>query len=195
MLKKQIEKYLKDNKADGKLPLFTEESNILVELGLVTADDIHIVENIERFPDLYLELANKETDELVIEEVQQTFLKEKINYLENHMEQYLSIESSAFDIISAESFIMEVDSVFETYELLLGLQLPKKAEKNIRLFIEEHLEGDKVRYNLMFNGQDGLWEVNLPLEKIEGFHKDMTIAEAIKLAYLFLFDVSKSLEK
>jgi len=98
-------------------------------------------------------------------------------------------------MISTESFILEVDSVFKSYELLLGLQLQKKFEKDIRSFIEDALEGDNIRYSLMFNGQEGLWEVNLPLEKINGFNKEMTVSEAIKLAYLFLFDLNKSLDK
>jgi len=194
LLKSKIEKYMNNHKVDGKIALYKEEVAFYIEKGIVSQEEIVEVKDEKRFSDLYLELANKETDELIVDEVEASFLNDQIHYLETNLDQYIYVESSAFQMISTESFILEVDSVFKSYELLLGLQLQKKFEKDIRSFIEDALEGDNIRYSLMFNGQEGLWEVNLPLENVKGFNKEMTVSEAIKLAYLFLFDLSKSLD-
>lgn len=186
---------MNNHKVDGKIALYKEEVSFYIEKGIVSQEEIVEVKDEKRFSDLYLELANKETDELIVDEVEASFLNDQIHYLETNLDQYIYVESSAFQMISTESFILEVDSVFKSYELLLGLQLQKKFEKDIRSFIEDALEGDNIRYSLMFNGQEGLWEVNLPLENVKGFNKEMTVSEAIKLAYLFLFDLNKSLDK
>lgn len=103
------------------------------------------------------------------------------------------METKTFEVIAVDSMSIEVDSVFGTYEILCGLKSPKKKDKEIRAFMEEHLVGDETYYHLMFNGNDGVWDVNFSLEKVNGFHKNMEIGEALKLAYIFLFSLQESL--
>jgi hypothetical protein len=194
MLKKEMNKYLEERKlqTEEKIVLFEEELNYVKKEGLID-ENIVVEHTAERFSDLYMELANKETDEVVTENVQETILKEEVRYLERNIEFYLYVETKAFDIVSVDSMSLEVDSVFDTYEILCGLKCPKKAEKEIRTFLENHLTGDDTYYHLMFNGNDGLWDFNFSLEKISGFRKEMEIGEALKLAYLFLFALNEKL--
>ncbi|KAB7671211.1 branched-chain amino acid aminotransferase [Bacillus sp. B1-b2] len=190
MLLKKLETYIKKQDTD-KVLLLEEEFNHLTE----TFANVEVVNSVDRFSDLYLELVNKETDETVESDLPYSFLDSQMNYFEKNIENYLYIESSAFEIISAESFMIEVDSVFSTYELILGLQLPKKKEKDIRNYINANLQEESASFQLLFNDKDGLWELNLPLDKINGFDKNMTLAESIKLAYLFLFNLGIALER
>ncbi|MFP3723034.1 branched-chain amino acid aminotransferase [Niallia circulans] len=194
MLKSEMNKYIEECKSQngGKVVLFEEEMNYVRKVGL--ADDHMVMEQTaERFSDLYMELANKETDEVVQENAQERILEDTVDYLERNIDIYLYVETKAFDIVSVDSMSLEVDSVFGTYEVLCGLKSPKKTEKEIRAFMENQLIGDDTSFHLMFNGNDGVWDVNFPLEKINGFHKEMQIGDALKLAYLFLFSLNEKL--
>ncbi|WP_312095795.1 branched-chain amino acid aminotransferase [Niallia sp.] len=187
-----MKNYLENTQKEGKVVLFEEELNYVRKEEL-SEESLVVGNTADRFSDLYMELANKETDEVVKENIEDTFLKESVQYLEKNMEFYLYVESKAFEIIGVDSMSLEVDSVFGTYEILCGLKAQKKTEKDIRAFMEEHLVGDATNYHLMFNGNDGVWDVNFSLEKINGFHKEMEIGEALKLSYLFLFALKERL--
>jgi len=195
MLKKQIQTYIGEQaKTDGPIFFFSEEKNYLLSHQLIEEEKIEETNTPARFASLYLELANKETDESLNADMNAPFLQTKINYLAEKLEEYLYIETDAFSIIGVESLSLEVDSVFRTYEGIFGLKAPKKTEGAIRSFFEKTLEGDDITYNLMFNAQDGLWDVNLPIEAIPGFSAEMSIGDAIKLIYLFLFQLGEELE-
>ncbi len=187
-----MKNHLEKAQKEGKVVLFEEELNYVRKEEL-PEDNIVVGNTAERFSNLYMELANKETDEVVQEKIDVTFLKEEVQYLEKNIEVYLYVETKAFEVISVDSMSLEVDSVFGTYEILCGLKSPKKKEKEIRTFMEEHLVGEETYYHLMFNGNDGVWDVNFSLEKVNGFHKDMEIGEALKLAYVFLFALHERL--
>lgn len=189
-----MKKYIEECKSQnaGKVVLFEEEMHYVRKEGLVD-DNMVIEQTAKRFSDLYMELANKETDEMVQENAQEMILEESVHYLEKNKDIYLYVESSAFDIVSVDSMSLEVDSVFGTYEILCGLRSPKKAEKEIRAYMEKLLIGDGTPFHLMFNGNDGVWDVNFSLEKINGFQKEMQIGDALKLAYLFLFSLNERL--
>ncbi|MER2058086.1 MAG: branched-chain amino acid aminotransferase [Niallia sp.] len=192
MLKTEMKNHLEKAQKEGKVVLFEEELNYVRKEDL-SEDNIVVGNSAERFSDLYMELANKETDEVVKENIDDTFLKEEVQYLEKNIDVYLYVETKAFEVIAVDSMSIEVDSVFGTYEILCGLKSPKKKDKEIRAFMEEHLVGDETYYHLMFNGNDGVWDVNFSLEKVNGFHKNMEIGEALKLAYIFLFSLQDSL--
>ena len=195
MLKKQMQTYIGEQaKTDGPIFFFSEEKNYLLSHQLIEEEKIEETNTPARFASLYLELANKETDESLNADMDASFLQTKINYLAEKLEEYLYIETDVFSIIGVESLSLEVDSVFRTYEGIFGLKAPKKTEGAIRSFFEKTLEGDDITYNLMFNAQDGLWDVNLPIEAIPGFSAEMSIGDAIKLIYLFLFQLGEELE-
>ncbi|MCM3362227.1 branched-chain amino acid aminotransferase [Niallia sp. HCP3S3_B10] len=193
MLKAEMKNHLEKAQKEGKVVLFEEELNYVRKEELLTEDNIVVGTTAERFSDLYMELANKETDEVVQENIDAIFLKEEVQYFEKNIDVYLYVETKAFEVIGVDSLSLEVDSVFRTYEVLCGLKAPKKKEKEIRSFMEEHLSGDETNYQLMFNGNDGIWDVNFSLEKVNSFHKNMEIGEALKLAYAFLFALQGSL--
>lgn len=182
-------------KTDEPLFFFTEEKNYLLEHSFAIDKELQEKNTPERFQNIYLELANKETDETIEENVDSAFLSTEIHYFEKKIEEYLYVESDAFSIVGLESLSLEVDSVFRTYEGIFGLKIPKKAEGAIRSFFEKTLAGDHTTYNLMFNAQDGMWDVNLPIEAIPGFSKQMNIGDLLQLIYLFLFQLGEELEK
>ncbi|PKG22956.1 branched-chain amino acid aminotransferase [Niallia nealsonii] len=196
MLKKQMQIYIEQQtKTNGSLFFFSEEKKYLLGHSFVVEKELEEKNTAERFPNIYLELASKETDETIEENVDSTFLATEIHYFEKKIEEYLYVESDAFVIVGVESLSLEVDSVFRTYEGIFGLKIPKKAEGAIRSFFEKTLEGNHTTYNLMFNAQDGMWDVNLPIEAIPGFSNQMNIGDVLQLIYLFLFQLGEELEK
>ncbi len=139
----------------------------------------------------YIERCNKETEEMIAEESGQ-FLNEKINYLKNHMNEFVFIESDSFERLGVESVCLEVDDVFHTYEMMLGLKLQKKHEGKIRAELEERLKAE-LKYSLLFNQGDGLWELNFALNGIAGFHENLSIMEVCQLVYLLLNELVEAI--
>lgn len=138
-----------------------------------------------------IELCLKETEEMV-EEKSATFMDEPVTYFGIHIDQFVYVESEAFNTIGVDAMAIEMDDVFQTITVLFGLKLQKKWGA----FIKEHLEANVglKTYSAMFSDQDGLWDINIPLDQLEGFHKDLPIQDAIDLAYRFIFNMLAALE-
>lgn len=131
------------------------------------------------FMDAYVELCNKETEELIAEETEQ-FLQQSISYLKSHLSEFIYIESDHFSKLGTDSVCLEVDDVFGTYEVMLGLKLQKKYENEINTYLTNVLKED-AKFSLLFSQADGLWDFNLALESIEGFREEMNIREVCQL--------------
>lgn len=138
----------------------------------------------DRFVATYIERCDKETEEMIAEESVQ-FLNEEIIYLKKHINEFVFIESDCFERLGVDSVCFELDDVFRTYEVMLGLKLQKKHEGKIRARLEERLKAE-LKYSLLFNQGDGLWELNFALNGVEGFHENLSILDACKLVYLLL---------
>lgn len=135
---------------------------------------------------IYLERCDKETEETV-EIESPKFLDTSISYFKKHLNEFLYIESSTFNEIKVDALSIEVDDVFRTYMALFGLRAQKKHGEAIKNYLEEHLYTDAIKnYSALFSADEGLWEINLPLDYIEGFKEDMTIGQAISLTYDFV---------
>ncbi|WP_445506895.1 hypothetical protein [Niallia sp. 03190] len=193
MLKKQFQRYI-ENQNNQKHPLFSEEKAYVFKQSLLGEAEIALADSPARFQNLYLELVNKESDETIQDNINLDFLSEKMNYFEQHLDHYLYLETDAFEIIGIDGLIFEVDSVFRTYEVIFGLKLPKKLGDAIRSYFNESIKKEGITYNLLFNDQEGLWEVNFPIEALNTFSKDMEINEALQLVYLFLFQMEDEIE-
>lgn len=48
---------------------------------------------------------------------------------------------------------------------------------------------------MAFSGQDGLWEVNLALNALEGFSEQQSFGEVFVLLYRFVFELLVELEE
>jgi hypothetical protein len=76
--------------------------------------------------------------------------------------------------------------VFGTYDAMLGLKLQKKYRTHIVEYLEGRLQGESS-YDLLFNGEDGLWDLNITLNDHPDFHEGLSMLAAYELIYDFLF--------
>ncbi|RHW37599.1 branched-chain amino acid aminotransferase [Lysinibacillus yapensis] len=144
--------------------------------------------------DVTIERCLKDTEEVIAKE-EVSFLNTPLNYLNQHMEEFIFIESEAFHGMKTESLSFEVDDVFKTYMVLFGFQVQKKYASTIKAYLEEHLHGENIYASYIFSGEDGLWDVNLPLNNVEGFTEEMTFNEAISLIYNFAAKLVHTIEQ
>jgi hypothetical protein len=198
-LKKNIEQQLKENQGTAEIKLYQEEkdylekdSSILNELGLnVTFIEM---DSLSRFmDDIYIEIGNKETEEFIAEE-SANFLDQPIQYFLDHIDEFMYLESPWFDIIGVDAISFEVDSVFQTYDVMLGMKLQKKFESRLKTYLSSTLKGDDIRFSLMFNANEGLWDLNFSLNDLASFKSDWTIREAYNAVYHYLFRLGEYLE-
>nr|WP_263326560.1 branched-chain amino acid aminotransferase [Neobacillus sp. Marseille-Q6967] len=137
------------------------------------------------FVDAYIERCSKETETMIGNE-SGAFLNQPISYLKTHKNEFIYLESKWFEEIGVEGVSLEVDDVFGTYDVMLGLKLQKKLEKPLKEFLDNHLQGDEAKFDLMFSHEDGLWDLNFALNFVDGFEDHMSINEAYQLIYRFL---------
>lgn len=174
--------------------LFQEEKDYAITNDLISAEEIEeVLPPEKRWNDLYLERGNKETEEFLGEETI-AFLKENITYFQTHNNEFLYLESKWFEMLGVEGITLEENDVFRTYDIIFGLKAQKKYGDSLRKVLTDELNSD-AKYSILFNGNDGLWDVNLPINSIDGFSAEMTIEDALRLTYQFLFMLASELEK
>jgi hypothetical protein len=137
------------------------------------------------FSDAYIERCDKETENMIKNETG-TFLAQPLTYLKKNKNEFIYLESNWFEGIRVEAVSLEVDDVFGTYDVMLGLKLQKKFEKTLREHLNTNLLGIEAKFDLMFSQDDGLWNLNFALNYVEGFKEEMTLNEAFQVIYQFL---------
>jgi hypothetical protein len=194
MLNKQMKNLIASVDDLQNLELFKEEKDYLLKHGLIEADTDLVEKSPElRFLDAYIERSNKESEEVIGEEGH-TFLEQPLDYLKKHMNEFIYLESNWFEIIGVDAVSLEVDDLFGTYDVMLGLKIQKKFEPSIRMFLKDHL-GDEEKFDLMFSLDDGLWNLNFDLDSVEGYSETITLGEAFRLIYQFLFKLAEAVEE
>ncbi|MFC7783882.1 branched-chain amino acid aminotransferase [Rossellomorea sp. GCM10028870] len=184
MLRKRLLQYIEESK--GTVSLFQQEKEYAVKHGLLLdARDISTPESGSRYQDAYIERCNKETEDLIKNEPV-TFLDQPISYLKEHKNEFIFLESNWFDVIGVDAVSLEVDDVFGTYDAMLGLKLQKKYRTHIVQYLEGMLQGE-TSYDLLFNGEDGLWDLNITLNDHPDFHEGLSMLAVYELIYDFLF--------
>lgn len=138
-----------------------------------------------KLTNVYIERCDKETENLLAEEGQ-AFLDKSITYLKENKNEFVYIEETHFNEIGVDALSLEVDDVFGTYDVMLGLKLPKKQEAGIKTYLDRELQGDEVKFDLMFDQNDGLWNVNFTLNLLADFQEDMNFQQAFSTIYDFL---------
>ncbi|WEZ15001.1 branched-chain amino acid aminotransferase [Bacillus sp. FSL P4-0322] len=141
-----------------------------------------------RFGDVYIERVDKESENMIQTE-NASFLNTPLTYVKKHQKEFIYIESKWFDVVKVDGLAIEWDEVFQTYTVLFGLKRPKK-DTNILKDILSPLNGAQ----LQFNGQDGLFDVNLQLLELEDIHEDTAFIDVISAVYRFLFRMIIQLE-
>jgi hypothetical protein len=193
MLKNQIKNVLTNMVNGGKLEIYKEEKEYVEKHGLIEGNITLIEKEADsRFSYAYIERSDKETEEVIGVEGQ-AFLNQPINYFKKHMNEFLYLESNRFEIIGVDAVSLEVDDVFRSYDVMLGLKLQKKYDRNIKEYLKEELR-DEAKFDLMFSADEGIWSLNFDLDSVEGFHEEMTIGEGYRLIYQFLFKLVEAVE-
>lgn len=141
-----------------------------------------------RFGDVYIERVDKESENMIQTE-NASFLHTPLTYVKKHQKEFIYIESKWFDVVKVDGLAIEWDEVFQTYTVLFGLKRPKK-DTNILKDMLSPLNGAQ----LQFNGQDGLFDVNLQLLELEDIHEDTAFIDVISAVYRFLFRMIVQLE-
>jgi hypothetical protein len=139
------------------------------------------------FEELSIERCEKESDELIKKE-SVSFLKELLGYLNSHKNEYIFLEADWFDAIRIDGLTLEKDDVFGNYDAMFGLKLQKKYRKDMEAFLDRTLQGEKS-YDLLFNGEDGLWDVNISINDLPSYKEDMSLMDAIEKIYVYLFEL------
>lgn len=196
MFHKQMNQFISEVYQKGeKLELFKEEKEFAVKHGLIPTDSEAVIEKdpSARFSDAYIERCDKESENFLASETA-AFLNQAITYLKEHKNEFIYVESNWFELIGVDAVSLEVDDVFGTYDVMLGLKVQKKFEKIIKDQLNNRLQGDEDKFDLMFNHDDGLWNLNFTLNNVEGFNEVMSIGEAYQLIYRFLFKLGEAIE-
>lgn len=174
--------------------LYKEEIDYAKKHQLIP-DSVDMIENdvARRFDTAYLERCEKETINLIIVEAP-LFLKEKIDHLKTHTREFIYVESPLFNRIGVDALSMEIDDVFGTYTALFGLKMQKKFEMALKDYLEDTLTNERGKFSVAFSGEDDLWNINLAVNYIEGFHNNLTLLEAYELVYSFIFKMVETIE-
>ena len=132
-----------------------------------------------------LERCNKETEETLAVETTE-FLQQNISYLKAHQEEFLYAESSAFADVKMDAVVLEFDEMFKVYTALFGLRLQKKMNEQLKSYLRDNLKGMLGSSSAMFDGNEGIWEVNIALDAIEGFTGEETFEQSYELLIDFV---------
>ncbi|ULT54729.1 branched-chain amino acid aminotransferase [Neobacillus drentensis] len=197
MLKEKIKQYIAENdrqSTEGGVVLFKEEIEY-AEQNQLTGEGEWVEKDANtRFADAYIERCDKESENMLKNETS-AFLSEPLHYLKKHKNEFIYLESKWFDFVNVDAISLEVDDVFGTFDVMLGLKVQKKYDKQLREYLNAHLNGEDAKFDLMFTLDDGLWNLNFVLNYVEGFDEEMTMGEAFQLIYHFLFKLVEAVEK
>ncbi|SES08374.1 hypothetical protein [Psychrobacillus sp. OK032] len=128
---------------------------------------------------------DKETEELVSKDSSE-FLNTPLSHFKEKKNEYVYLESDDLEAIKVDGLVLEYDEVFDVYTAMFGLAIQKKFASKIEAYLKEHYNDEKMNYSLMFSGDEGLWEINLPLDYIHQFSENFTIGEAYQFLQTFI---------
>jgi hypothetical protein len=151
-------------------------------------------DHVSSFADAQIERCNKETEELLAKE-SSSFLNQSIDYLKKHKSEFIYLEANLFEKIGVDAVSLEVDDVFGSYDVMLGLKLQKKFDQALKEHLQTHLQGDGAKFDLLFSHDDGLWDLNFALNAVDGFQEDMSLNDAYQLIYDFLINLVETVKK
>ena len=140
------------------------------------------------FLDANIERIDKESEEVIAKEPI-AFIGQPLAYLKQHKNEFIYLESKAFEPAGVEAVSIEADDVFGTYDVMLGLKLQKKWGHLIKEELNNSLMGNEAKFDLLFSHDDGLWDLNFTLNFVKEFREEMTLGEAFELINQFLLNL------
>lgn len=132
-----------------------------------------------------LERCSKETEDTITAEGL-AFAATPISYLKENQGEFIYAESTQFFDIKIDAVALEFDDAFNLYTALFGLRLQKKHSETIRKYLKANVKSALGSSSAAFSGQEGLWELNVAVDCIEGFSEDMSIEAVCELLYNFV---------
>lgn len=136
---------------------------------------------------------DKETEELVSKDSME-FLNTPLSHLKEKKNEYVYLQSENMDTLKVDGLVLEYDEVFEVYTAMFGLSFQKKFAPKIEAYLNEHYNSEKMNYSMMFSGDEGLWEINLPLDYIDQFSESFTMEEAYEFLQSFITSLVGAIE-
>ncbi|MEK4229816.1 branched-chain amino acid aminotransferase [Solibacillus sp. FSL H8-0538] len=191
MLQKQLQHYIEEHIQNNEIALFAIEKDF-VEKHQLLPTEVTVIDKALLLD--VLERCNKETEDLISAEPKE-FLQQPISYLKEHPIEFVYAESTVFDVIRIDAVALEFDDAFKAYTALFGLKLQKKFGDAIRAYFEGNVAKMIGNYSVSFSGQDGLWEVNVALNCIDGFTEAQTFEESYALLYRFIFNLIEAADE
>lgn len=182
MLKEQYKRAIEEN---TEIALFDFEKAYIEAQGL-SVEGKTVTEKVLQF-DL-LEICSKETED-TLRAADADFLQQPVSYLKTNIAEFIYAETAHFDAIRIDAVAVEFDDAFNLNTALFGLKLQKKHSEAIRKFLKEHVKSALGSSSAAFSGQEGLWELNIALDCLEGYRDDLTFEEMYTLLYRFIFDL------
>ncbi|MER2030747.1 MAG: protoporphyrinogen oxidase [Solibacillus sp.] len=141
-----------------------------------------------------LERCSKETEDTITAE-SNAFASTPIHYLKDNQGEFIYVECAQFNDIRIDAVALEFDDAFNLYTALFGLKLQKKHSEVIRQYLKDNVKSALGSSSAAFSGQEGLWELNIAVDCIEGFHEKMTITELCEMLYQFVAQLITTVEK
>ena len=189
MLRTKIGRLLAD-----KAELFKEEREYALRTGLLRDEsDIAEAGDCTRFKEAYIEVGDKETENLVAVKGPD-FLDNPITYFKDHKNEFMYLESDWWDLVGVDAVSLEIDDVFGNYDVMLGIRLQKKYGNAIKSYLSENPDGNPMANDLMFDSNEGIWSLNFSLNEIKGFEDGMMIGKAYEVIYSYLFGLAEWVE-
>lgn len=182
MLKKQYEEQLQDQ---TQIALFDFEQAYLENVG-VSLEGKTVTAKALQFD--VLEVCSKETED-TLRAAEADFLQQKITYLKENQAEFIYAESRAFDAIRVDAFALEFDDAFNLTTALFGLKLQKKHSEAIRNYLKANVKSALGSSSAAFSGQEGLWELNIAVDCLDGYSEELTFAQVYALLYKFIFNL------
>lgn len=182
MLKKQFEALLQN---ETHIALFDFEQAYLEQAG-VLLEGKTVTEKTIAFD--VLEVCSKETED-TLRAADVDFLQQPVSYLKDNQAEFIYAESQSFDAVRIDAIALEFDDAFNLNTALFGLKLQKKHGEAIRAYLKENVASKLGSSSAAFSGQEGLWELNIALDCLEGYRDDLTFEEMYMLLYRFIFNL------
>jgi hypothetical protein len=196
VLKERIKQYINDlssNQNGENIAVFKEEKEYAEKHQLSPVPLNEKAADL-RFSDAYIERCDKESENMIRNEPAD-FLNQPLVYLNKHKNEFIYLESKWFDFVHVDAISLELDDVFGTYDVMLGLKLQKKFAQSLKEYLNTHLSGEGAKFDLLFSNEEGLWNLNFALNDLNGFDENMTIGEGYRLIYHFMFKMIETIEE
>lgn len=189
MITKWMNQYIEKHNAEEGIALNDRQKEFLKEKGMLSSD--MKVLPAPAFAPSY-SCSNKETDEPLETPANTGDLA--VSYVKAHPNDYMFAEEPAFTTIGVDGVVLEMDDVFGTITALFGLQVQKKHGEWLKKYIDAKLGTAAGTRSLMFSADDGLWDVNIALDYVDGFAETKSFDETLELVYEFVFNMLVDLE-